>query len=87
MRKFLFCLACLFLFSAPVLARQSSNFETANCPFDMPDGETEGQSITCGYLTVPEDHNDPNSKPIQLAVAILHSTGANPAPDPILAAD
>ncbi len=84
MRKFLFCLACLFLFSVPVLARQSSNFQTANCPFDMPDGETEGQSITCGYLTVPEDHSDPNSKPIQLAVAILHSTGANPAPDPIL---
>ncbi|HVU12270.1 MAG TPA: alpha/beta fold hydrolase [Phototrophicaceae bacterium] len=84
MRKLLFLLACLFLFSAPVLARQSSNFQSAKCPFDLPDGETEGQTITCGYLTEPEDHYDPSGKQIQLAVAILHSTGDNPAPDPII---
>src|SRR5262249_16670677 len=85
MKKLWILVTCLFLCSAPVLARQtSSNFQSAKCPFDMAEGETEGTTLSCGTLTVPEDHNDPNSKPIQLAVAIIHSSSNSPEADPIL---
>lgn len=38
----------------------------------------------CGYLIVPEDRSNPDSPEIQLAVIILHSKAATPAPDPVI---
>jgi pimeloyl-ACP methyl ester carboxylesterase len=55
-------------------------FEKSACKFIPPDGVT----VTCGYVSVPEDRMNPHSKTVQLAVAIFHSTNPNPAPDPVI---
>lgn len=47
-------------------------------------GIPAGTDVTCGTLTVPEDHNAPGSPDIRLAFAILKSRSSTPAPDPIL---
>ena len=44
----------------------------------------DGENITCGYLTVPENRADPNSVYVNLAVAIIHASGTRPRTDPIL---
>lgn len=56
-------------------------FEEAACEFDIPGG----RDVTCGWLTVPEDRNNPaDETTIRLHVAIFASDSANPAPDPIV---
>jgi pimeloyl-ACP methyl ester carboxylesterase len=54
-------------------------FETAECPFPSP----IGYRIDCGFVSVPEDRSQANSPSIKIGVAIVHSTNAQPAPDPI----
>jgi pimeloyl-ACP methyl ester carboxylesterase len=58
-------------------------FEAAPCPMTLPAGVVEGEQITCGYVTVPERRSQPSGKTIQLAVAVIHSIAADPAPDPL----
>ncbi len=67
---------------------QGPTFEAAPCmfEFDVPFISVEQAGIDCGYLTVPERHSDPTGPTIRLAVAILNSTSANPAPDPLVMA-
>lgn len=84
-------LACaivvLDLWTAPCLHAQvlpAGQFVEAPCPMPVPEGFIEGKDIVCGYATVPEDHAAPAGKSIQLAIAILYSAGANPAPDPLI---
>ena len=55
-------------------------FKSEQCTFVPPTGIT----VSCGYLTVPENRTAPNSLNIQIAVAVFHSTSANPAPDPVI---
>jgi pimeloyl-ACP methyl ester carboxylesterase len=55
-------------------------FKVDQCKFDHPVGVT----VSCGYLTVPEDRTDPASPTIQIAVAVFHSTNPNPTPDPVI---
>jgi pimeloyl-ACP methyl ester carboxylesterase len=55
-------------------------FTKGACQFSPPDGV----DVTCGYVTVPEDRADDQSKNIQLAVVIFHSTNPAPAPDPVV---
>jgi pimeloyl-ACP methyl ester carboxylesterase len=57
-------------------------FEDAPCPMEVP--STVTIEITCGYLTVPENRDDPESRDIRLAVARLHSPSPDPAPDPVV---
>jgi pimeloyl-ACP methyl ester carboxylesterase len=45
---------------------------------------SQGVTVTCGYVSVPEDRTNPRTNTIQLAVVIYHSTSANPAPDPVI---
>ncbi|MBX3084669.1 MAG: alpha/beta fold hydrolase [Anaerolineae bacterium] len=80
-------LVCLLLMlmstDMSVLAQskgKSSRFEEAKCPMPLPNDV----NVTCGYLSVPEDHNEVNSRPIKLAVAILHSHSNHPQPDPVV---
>ncbi len=40
--------------------------------------------VTCGFLLVPEDRSQPNSRIIRLHVLIFKSTSDHPAPDPLL---
>ena len=58
----------------------SPSFAKAACQFSPP----EGVQVTCGYVTVPEDRTNPHTKSIQLAVAVFHDTGPDPAPDPVV---
>ena len=64
-------------------AVQRASFDGASCPFDLPPGLEEGETVDCGYLTVPESRADPESRTVRLAVAILHPSG-NPEPDPVV---
>jgi pimeloyl-ACP methyl ester carboxylesterase len=59
----------------------SIGFHPSACPFEVFDDET----ITCGYLTVPQNRAEPeDSITIDLAVAIIHAGGTRPRQDPIL---
>ncbi len=58
----------------------TQGFEETECPMMLP-GDV---NVTCGYLSVPEDHSDANSRTIKLAVAILHSHSEHPLPDPVV---
>jgi pimeloyl-ACP methyl ester carboxylesterase len=53
-------------------------FERVVCPSDL---DTASE---CGFLVVPEDRSDPKRPAIRLAVVILKSRSATPAPDPII---
>lgn len=70
---------------APVKSK-SVNFgaawQTVDCKtFDVP--AAVAVQSDCGYVTVPEQHAQPNGPTIQLAVIRTRSTGKNPAPDPL----
>jgi len=58
----------------------SASFAKSACSFAPPQGVT----VTCGYVSVPENRTNPHSNTIQLAVIIYHSTSAKPAPDPVI---
>jgi len=64
-----------------------TTFEAADCPFALPPFLEEGKTVSCGYVTVPEFHDDPEGGTIRLAVAILASTAStarNPADEPLI---
>ncbi|MEO8397752.1 MAG: alpha/beta fold hydrolase [Chloroflexota bacterium] len=81
MRKLTLIFICLFALSAPALARQNAaQFQLSACPFAIP----SGTAIDCGMLTVPENHNTPDGKQIQLAVARIYSSSGTPQADPLI---
>ena len=55
-------------------------FSKTGCSFTPP----KDIDVTCGYVIVPEDRSNPNTKTIQLAVAVFHSTSPNPSPEPVI---
>ncbi len=59
-------------------------FEKVSCPFRLPVGVSEGKDVDCGYLVVPEDRSDPQSRSIRLAVAIFRNPGKTVKADPII---
>lgn len=59
-------------------------FREAPCPFELPDGLVLGENFRFGYVTVPEFHNDPNGRTIEVAVAVFPSISENPLPDPLV---
>lgn len=64
-------------------------FESTPCPFKNPFLSfitPESQGFECGYVTVPEQHADPDGPTIRLPVAILKASGDNPHPDPLFLA-
>jgi pimeloyl-ACP methyl ester carboxylesterase len=71
-------------------AKYGENFEVASCPFGLPPGQVDGETVECGYLTVPENRNDPDSREIRLAVAIFHPpegtqpSEVSPKADPLI---
>ena len=61
-----------------------ARFEPADCMFTLLPTLVEGQNVECGYLTVPEEWDNPTGPTIRLAVAILKANSDNPAPDPVV---
>ncbi len=55
-------------------------FEEGPCAFDVP----EGAPVVCGFVVVPEDHNDPDGATIKLAVAVVKDESADHQPDPVI---
>ncbi len=53
--------------------KPTSAFRSAACPFQPGAGIVDGQDIKCGYVTVPENRQQPNGAKVQLAVAIFKS--------------
>jgi pimeloyl-ACP methyl ester carboxylesterase len=46
--------------------------------------EIEGQTVICGAVTVPEDHDAPDGgNSVELSFAVLRSHSTYPAPDPV----
>ena len=59
-------------------------FESADCPFILPPGQVEGETVNCGYLVVSENRSDPNTRSIRLATAVFHPDDGITHPDPIV---
>ncbi len=59
-------------------------FAYESCDMDLPDGQEEGETVICGTLTVLENRASPGEGTIELALAILKSTGADPESDPLI---
>ncbi|HEY0835608.1 MAG TPA: alpha/beta hydrolase, partial [Azospirillum sp.] len=69
------------LLAAPTAAAAAdSRFAPGPCWFTPPDGE----AASCGTLLVPERRDRPGSRLLRLPVAVLRSTAAVPAPDPVI---
>lgn len=58
-------------------------FRSVNCTEFWPDA-TEPVNADCGYVTVPQHHENPGGPTFDLAVARIHAKGAAVAPDPIV---
>ena len=57
-----------------------SAFVTRPCPEDFaPNADAD-----CGFIRVPEDRTRPHSRMIKVAAAVVHSSAAQVAPEPIL---
>ncbi len=45
--------------------------------------ETEGKTVTCGVLTVPENYEQPHGRHVEITYARFHSSSLSPLPDPV----
>lgn len=70
----------LLIGALSVFAQDTPYFEDNACPI----AAMSDRGVRCGTLFVPENRQVEGSYVIELAVAILPSTAANPAPDPVI---
>jgi hypothetical protein len=71
----------------PRRSSTAASYHPAPCPNPIVAGEPQydlGQGFDCGYLTVPENRNLPNSRSIRIPVARLRAETTNPKHDPIV---
>ena len=54
------------------------------CPQPIGQDEIEGQTIVCGTVSVPEDHDAADGKRIDLFFVVLKSHSTYPEPDPLV---
>lgn len=71
-------------YDATAASGSSARFEPAACPWKLPDGQVEGQTVRCGFVVVPEQHGNPTGPTIKLPVGVFKSASPNPAPDPVV---
>lgn len=63
------------------------SYAGASCPQPNFPGVPQadlGSNYTCGYLTVPENRDDPKSRTIRILVARVKAASNTPKPDPIV---
>lgn len=91
-------LAAVLLIPATGAAAGAQDFgaagttETVPCPDSIVNGrafakkgtEAEGQTFSCGVVVVPENHDKPDGRLIELFYLKLHSSSATPAADPMV---
>jgi pimeloyl-ACP methyl ester carboxylesterase len=71
---------------ASLVPRQEADvprFEFSDCDWPLYEGMEESE-IICGYLVVPERHDNPTGPTLELAVMILLMTGPRSEHDPIV---
>jgi pimeloyl-ACP methyl ester carboxylesterase len=56
----------------------------APCPRPLTPYEIEGQTVACGKVNVPENHDKPDGRRIDLTFMILKSRSLAPAPDAVV---
>ncbi len=54
------------------------------CPRPLPPLDIEGQTVICGRVNVPENHDAPDGNRIDLAFAVLRARSTAPAPDALI---
>lgn len=59
-------------------------FDTSVCPFTLPTFYVQGKKADCGFVTVPERHNQPNARTIRLTVVRFRSLSSTPDPVPMI---
>ncbi|GAC1353979.1 MAG: alpha/beta fold hydrolase [Ktedonobacteraceae bacterium] len=62
----------------------SPAFRASSCPFQVGAGIVDGQTVKCGYVSVPESRKNANGTKVQLAVAIFKSPTVQNDPLPVL---
>jgi pimeloyl-ACP methyl ester carboxylesterase len=72
----------LLAVSVPAVAQDQAvpRFEESACPFTVP----PGTDPECGYLTVPENRANPESRSIEIAVAVFRSANPDKPADPLI---
>ncbi|HEX2619134.1 MAG TPA: alpha/beta hydrolase [Phototrophicaceae bacterium] len=84
-----FLFVCLLALSLSTLAQDEQEstppfVEWTACPFEIPEGETEGDSLDCGTLVTYEDHfSDQGEAQVEIAFAILYSNNET-STDPVI---
>jgi len=56
----------------------------APCPGPLAPYEVEGKTVACGKVSVPENHDKPDGRRIELMFMVLRSHSAAPAADPVV---
>jgi pimeloyl-ACP methyl ester carboxylesterase len=89
MKRSVYMILLLALFFLPVhnvkaQDSQPGNYRQVECV--IKGTEMMGAKAECGILTVPELHNQPNGRTIELSVVKIKSTSENPLPDPLIMA-
>jgi len=81
------CLACVsaLLFAQTGCAtaekpRPPAAYTPGDCPYNLP----TSYKVECGVLSVAENRGDPQSKTIQIQVAVVKTDNPSPAPDPVV---
>lgn len=54
------------------------------CPGPLAPYEVEGTTVACGKVSVPEDHDKPEGRRIELSFMVLKSHSTAPATDPVV---
>ena len=57
-----------------------TSFEPGACPFNVP----AGVEVECGFVIVPEDHDNPEGRTIRLSVAVIRDQSEDHQPDPVI---
>lgn len=56
----------------------------APCPRPLAPFEIEGRTVACGKISVPEDHQNPRGRRIDLGFMVYKSRSLSPAPDAVV---
>jgi len=70
----------------PQLSEREPGIQTIPCLPGISSGENEveGEDYYCGIFTVPQNWDEPDGPYLDLAFAVVKTTGENPQPDPLL---
>ncbi len=87
LRLFILNLAAIVLLGSLAVKATSADalFSPMPCPLQLPwDEEVEGETYDCGVVLVPENHNVPDGRHIELTFLRLKAMSLSAEPDPLV---